>query len=130
MTPQHLLHRLRCLRSCVAALLFGPSFAGMAAQQPKPKRSSGGKGSAFTHAGTASGGRAAKDGGSVGRSKDGSAVPANPVESRSSHDRLRDSESPCNNAEAPHKVREGDVDLGICSKRHSADLASRCCLIE
>ena len=32
---------------------------------------------------------------------------AMPVESRSSHDRLRDSESPCNNAEAPHKVREG-----------------------
>ena len=87
---------------------YGASRAGAAAQQPKPKRSSGGKGSAFTHAGTTSGGRVAKDGGgsggSVGRSKDATPVPAKPVESRGSLDRLRDSESPCNNAEAPHKV--------------------------
>ena len=77
-----------------------------AAQQPKPKRSSGGKGSALTHAGTMSGARAANNGeGSAGRGKDGLAVPTKPVESRSSHDRLRDSESPCNNAEAPQQVR-------------------------
>jgi len=65
----------------------------------------------------------------VGRGKDGSAVPANPVESRSSHDRLRDSESPCNNAEAPHKVQEGDGQLRHVLKRQSADLAARCRLM-
>ena len=82
------------------------SLAGTTVQQPKPKRSSGGKGSAFTHAGTASGMRAENgaSGGAGGHSKDGTAVVAMPVESRSSHDRLRGSESPCNNAEAPHKV--------------------------
>jgi hypothetical protein len=79
-----------------------------AVQQPKPKRSSGGKGSAFTHAGTASGPRAADGGCGAGRGagKDEPAAAVTLVESRSSHDRMRDSESPCNNVAAPHKVRK------------------------
>ena len=95
--------RLRCwlCPACAPRLCPRPprpsSLTGTV-QQPKPKRSSGGKGSAFTHAGTASGPRA-------GDGKDEPAAAATLVESRSSHDRLRDSESPCNNVAAPHKVR-------------------------
>ena len=91
------------------------SPTGAMAQQPKPKRSSGGKGSAFTHAGTMSGPRATVADGAAG--KDEPAAAATLVESRSSHHRLRDSESPCNNVAAPHKVR--DISFAGCLFPHS-----------